>query len=149
MGGTTRPTTLAGGPPDASMAAIPNPENLPLDERRRIYGNKYDHLSYKPLHGQQAHGSSPPAGQLRSWRDAEGKLVVAMRPIANPEDMTAAERRRVYGKRYAPRPSAAPKRWGSAARSPPAYGERLTCRTRRPALPPACTRRAVPSRTLA
>jgi hypothetical protein len=132
MGGKSGPTTLAGGPPDVSMDAIPNPENLPLDERRRIYGNKYDHLKYKPLNGQQASGPAPSA-QLRSWRNSEGRLVVAMRPIANPEDMTAAERKRVYGKRYAPRPSAAPKRSWAAAPAKPAPKKTAAAPAYRPA----------------
>ncbi|NBB17216.1 hypothetical protein GVN21_17785 [Caulobacter sp. SLTY] len=132
-GGDTRATTLAGGPPDVTMEAIPNPENLPLEERRRIYGNKYDHLSYKPLHGGHAgHGSAPPA-QLRSWRNAEGVLVVSNKPIANPEDMSAKERRQVYGKRYAPRPSAAPKRSWAAAPARPAPKKQAAAPAYRPA----------------
>ncbi|MFD1190437.1 hypothetical protein ACFQ27_07580, partial [Phenylobacterium conjunctum] len=41
--------------------------------------------------------------RLVTYRRADGVLVTAMRPIKNPEDMTAAERRQVYGNRYAPR----------------------------------------------
>jgi hypothetical protein len=116
MGGTRAPprdnSGLAGGPSGyGGMAAIPNPENLPLAERQRIYGHKYDNLRYRPLGGdaRPARGRGDRAGApLRSWRDANGKLVVAMRPIANPEDMSVAERRRVYGKRYAPRAYSAP-----------------------------------------
>jgi len=99
--------SLAGGPrPVASMQPIPNPEDLPLEERRRIYGPKYDHLVYRPkAGGAPGHHAGPP---LRSWRDESGKMVVAMRPVANPEDMSAAERKRVYGNRYAPRAHAGP-----------------------------------------
>ena len=45
----------------------------------------------------------PPAASRHpgvvSFRRADGVLVTTMRPIANPEDMTAEERRRVYGER--------------------------------------------------
>ncbi|MCI3133745.1 hypothetical protein [Phenylobacterium aquaticum] len=41
--------------------------------------------------------------RLVTYRRADGVLVTAMRPVKNPEDMTAAERRQVYGTRYAPR----------------------------------------------
>jgi hypothetical protein len=94
-------SSLAGGPrPAASMQPIPNPEDLPLEERRRIYGPKYDKVVYRPkAGGAPGHHAGPP---LRSWRDESGKMVVAMRPVANPEDMSAAERKRVYGNRYAP-----------------------------------------------
>lgn len=108
---------LAGGPAARGMAAIPNPENLPLEERRRIYGNKYDHLKYRPLPGageyaqaKPGKGSKAPATALRSYRNDQGIWVVHNDPIANPEDMSAAERRRIYGKRYAPGPKSSPKR---------------------------------------
>lgn len=41
--------------------------------------------------------------RLVTYRRADGVLVTAMRPVKNPEDMTAAERRQTYGNRYAPR----------------------------------------------
>lgn len=124
MGGKAPPPPpadgLAGGPAVRGMATIPNPENLPLDERRRVYGNKYDHLKYRPLPaaGDYAQaeparggtGSKAPSTALRSYRNAQGIWVVHNDPIANPEDMTAAERRRIYGKRYAPRPQSSPRR---------------------------------------
>jgi hypothetical protein len=121
MGGKAPPPPpadgLAGGPAVRGMAAIPNPENLPLDERRRVYGNKYDHLKYKPLpaagdyaQAEPAKGGKAPTTALRSYRNAQGIWVVHNDPIANPEDMTAAERRRIYGKRYAPRPQSSPRR---------------------------------------
>lgn len=123
MGGKAPPPPpadgLAGGPAVRGMAAIPNPENLPLEERRRIYGNKYDHLKYKPLPGagdyaqaqpaQGGHGKAPSTA-LRSYRNAQGIWVVHNDPIANPEDMSPGERRRIYGKRYAPRPQSSPSR---------------------------------------
>jgi hypothetical protein len=142
LGGTPPPAhdgysdqVLAGGP---GMAAIPNPENLPLAERQAIYGHKYDHLKYRPLPGQSTAPSSsktpspsygepapaahPARGELKTWRDSNGKLVVSNRPIANPEDMTPAERQRVYGKRYAPRAySASPVRRKPAYRPAPSY----------------------------
>ncbi len=116
MGGAPPPARprddggLAGGPGYGGMAAIPNPENLPLEERRRYYGNRYDHVRYVGPAGAKASGKGGgrAAQPLRSWRDQDGKMIVAMRPIANPEDMTPAERRRVYGKRYAPRAYGAP-----------------------------------------
>jgi len=101
---------LLGGPSgDASMAPIPNPADLTKAERRRWYGRKYDHLP-EPK-GRRA-GAPTASGQLLSRRKADGTLQVSMRPIANPEDMTPAERRRVYGYRYAPRAEtqAAPRR---------------------------------------
>ncbi|WP_271068526.1 hypothetical protein [Caulobacter sp. NIBR1757] len=107
---------LAGGPAARGMSAIPNPENLPLEERRRIYGNKYDHLKYKPLPGAgdyaqaQPRGGKAPGTALRSYRNAQGIWVVHNDPIANPEDMSPAERRRIYGKRYAPGPKSGPSR---------------------------------------
>lgn len=118
MGGRAPPPAdgLAGGPAVRGMAAIPNPENLPLEERRRIYGNKYDHLRYRPLPGSGDYakaggkGSRAPGAPLRSYRNADGILVVHNAPIANPEDMSPAERRRIYGKRYAPRPQSGPRR---------------------------------------
>jgi hypothetical protein len=121
MGGKAPPPPpadgLAGGPAVRGMAAIPNPENLPLEERRRIYGNKYDHLKYRPLPGAGDYakagggkGAKTPGAPLRSYRNADGILVVHNAPIANPEDMSPAERRRIYGKRYAPRPQSGPRR---------------------------------------
>ncbi|MBI1406948.1 MAG: hypothetical protein GC145_12570 [Caulobacter sp.] len=115
MGGDTAPpddSGLVGGPRDfTGMDPIPNPENLPLPLRQQIYGHKFDHLKYKPLPGQivEVEANVTPGAPLRSWRKADGTLVVAMRPIANPEDMTPRERRLVYGKRYAPRASSAPR----------------------------------------
>ncbi|CAN5755760.1 hypothetical protein BH11PSE1_BH11PSE1_20320 [soil metagenome] len=41
--------------------------------------------------------------RLVTYRRADGVLVTAMRPVPNPEDMSARERRMVYGARYAPR----------------------------------------------
>ncbi|WP_249778081.1 stalk-specific protein X [Phenylobacterium glaciei] len=41
--------------------------------------------------------------RLVTYRRADGVLVTAMRPVPNPEDMSARERRLVYGARYAPR----------------------------------------------
>jgi hypothetical protein len=116
MGGDYAPADdsgLVGGPADmVGMDPIPNPENLPLAQRQQIYGHKFDHLKYRPLSGQQVvvQPDVVPGAPLRSWRNADGLLVVAMRPIANPEDMSAAERQRVYGKRYAPSASAKSRR---------------------------------------
>ena len=41
--------------------------------------------------------------RLVTYRRADGVLVTAMRPVPNPENMSARERRLVYGARYAPR----------------------------------------------
>lgn len=56
--------------------------------------------------GEVHQGQALPAAASRhegvvSFRRADGVLVTTMRPIANPEDMTAEERRRVYGDRPA------------------------------------------------
>lgn len=61
--------------------------------------------------GQRAPAPSPPAStanpehlmRLVTYRRADGVLVTAMRPIENPDHMTAAERRQTNGARYAPR----------------------------------------------
>lgn len=45
----------------------------------------------------------PPPSNLDSYRRQDGTLVLAMKPVPNPEDMSPAERHRVYGARYAPR----------------------------------------------
>ena len=56
-----------------------------------------------------------------TFRRADGVLVTTMRPIANPEDMTRAERLRVYGERPARTAQAAPRRvYSSDARVAPA-----------------------------
>ncbi|MDP3384077.1 MAG: hypothetical protein Q8S47_12225, partial [Phenylobacterium sp.] len=68
----------------------------------------------------------PPAASRHdgvvTFRRADGVLVTTMRPIANPEDMTAEERRRVYGDRPARTAAAAPPRraYSSDARVAPA-----------------------------
>ncbi len=112
---------LAGGPASGTMAPIPNPADLTRAERVRYYGHKYDHLP-EPK-GRKA-GASAATGSypLIVRRRADGTLEISMRPIANPEDMSAADRRRVYGNRYAPRPTVgwSPRRlWrGDAAPKP-------------------------------
>ena len=55
-----------------------------------------------------------------TFRRADGILVTTMRPIANPEDMTRAERLRVYGERPVRTAQAAPRRvYSSDARVAP------------------------------
>jgi hypothetical protein len=93
---------LAGGPASATMAPIPNPADLTRAERVRYYGHRYDHLP-EPKGGTAK--AAAPSYPLIVRRRADGSLEISMRPIANPEDMSAAERRRVYGNRYAPRPT--------------------------------------------
>lgn len=67
--------------------------------------------------------ASAPRFQLVTRRKADGTLQISMRPIANPEDMTPAERRRVYGNRYAPRAvAAAPRRSRVWHPAPAGYG---------------------------
>jgi hypothetical protein len=95
---------LAGGPASGTMAPIPNPADLTRAERVRYYGHKYDHLP-EPKGAKAKAGATAPSYPLIVRRRADGTLEISMRPIANPEDMSAAERRRVYGNRYAPRPS--------------------------------------------
>lgn len=112
---------LLGGPGDrAGMAPIPNPGDLTRAERVRFYGHKYDHLP-EPRGGAVA-ASDAPRFQLVTRRRSDGTLEIAMRPIANPEDMTAAERRQVYGNRYAPRAvvAAAPRRAARPVAAPAA-----------------------------
>ena len=41
--------------------------------------------------------------RLVTYRRADGVLVTAMRPVPNPEDLSADDRRSIYGTRYAPR----------------------------------------------
>ena len=56
-----------------------------------------------------------------TFRRADGVLVTTMRPIANPEDMTRAERLRVYGERPVRAAEAPPRRvYSSDARVAPA-----------------------------
>ncbi|MFY8141595.1 MAG: stalk-specific protein X, partial [Caulobacter sp.] len=112
---------LAGGL-SSGMAPIPNPADLTRAERVRYYGHKYDHLP-EPKGRKATDASASPAYPLIVRRRADGSLEVSMRPIANPEDMSAAERRRVYGNRYAPRPTVgwSPRRlWSGDAAPKPA-----------------------------
>src|SRR3990167_8609095 len=107
---------LAGGPRAfTGMAPIPNPGDLSKADRVKFYGHKYDYLP-EPKGKTVAASGGAPRFQLVTRRKSDGTLQIAMRPIANPEDMTAAERRRVYGNRYAPRAVAAtPRRsWRTA-----------------------------------
>lgn len=129
---------LAGGPRGfAGMAPIPNPGDLTKAERVRFYGHKYDYLP-EPKGKSGATSGGAPRFQLVTRRKADGTLQISMRPIANPEDMTAAERRRVYGNRYAPRAvAAAPRRsWRAAAAPAP---------TAAPAVKPAAPAVAAPA----
>lgn len=82
-----------------------------------------------------AAGSTAPRFQLITRRKPDGTLQISMRPIANPEDMSPAERRQVYGNRYAPRAVAAkPRRtWRAAPAAPKA------------AVKPVVTARAAPA----
>lgn len=96
---------LRGG---AGMAPIPNPADLELEERRKIYGTKYDHLRYRPNSGAAAGSGSEPVISLRSWRNANGVWVVATRPVPNPEDMSPEERRSIYNLPPAAQSPAAP-----------------------------------------
>jgi len=111
-------TGLLGGPAaDGAMAPIPNPGDLTKAERVRYYGHRYDYLP-EPK-GRKATAASPGSRYaLIQRRKSDGTLEVSMRPIANPEDMSAAERRRVYGARYAPRPAASPRRFWQPAPKP-------------------------------
>lgn len=98
-GGPPPARGLAGGPRKpgrgATMAPIPNPEDMSPADRARIYphyrgGSGHAAVSHKPL---------------RTWTRADGRTVVAMSPVANPEDMSPRERRKVYGRRYDPAPA--------------------------------------------
>ena len=124
--GPARPSTsgLAGGPRGfTGMAPIPNPGDLSRADRVKFYGHKYDYLPEPKGKSATASGgaqSGAPRFQLVTRRKADGTLQISMRPIANPEDMTVAERRKTYGNRYAPRAvAAAPRRtWRAAAAAP-------------------------------
>ncbi|MDP1737869.1 MAG: stalk-specific protein X [Caulobacter sp.] len=117
MGETTAPKPAAagllGGPRTfTGMSPIPNPGDLTRAERVKYYGHRYDYLPEPKGKTGATSGSGAPRFQLITRRKADGTLQISMRPVANPEDMTAAERRRVYGNRYAPRAvvAAAPRR---------------------------------------
>lgn len=91
-------------PPDAYTQAPP-PELM-----GGAPGARYDSsgLAGGPAGLQDAQGSAYRApsrhgDRLVTYRRADGVLVTAMRPVPNPEDMSARERRMVYGNRYAPR----------------------------------------------
>lgn len=71
--------------------------------------------------GQPLPGAAPRHEGVVTFRRADGMLVTTMRPIANPEDMTRAERLRVYGERPMRTAQAAPRRvYSSDARVAPA-----------------------------
>lgn len=116
MGETTAPRPAAagllGGPGAfTGMAPIPNPGDLTRAERVKYYGHRYDYLPEPKGKTGATSGAGAPRFQLITRRKADGTLQISMRPVANPEDMTTAERRRVYGNRYAPRAVvAAPRR---------------------------------------
>jgi len=126
---------LLGGPAsDVAMSPIPNPGDLSRADRVRYYGHKYDHLP-EPKAGRRATApGSAPRYELTQRRKADGTLEISMRPIANPEDMSAAERRRVYGYRYAPRAvtSPAPRRSWRAEPARPAVVARPVARPAAP-----------------
>lgn len=133
-------TGLLGGPDGyAGMAPIPNPADLTKAERVRYYGHKYDHLP-EPK-GRKATATGGARYPLIQRRRADGTMEISMRPIANPEDMSAAERRAVYGSRYAPRPvSTSPRRFWEPAPKP---AKRVTVAT--PARPAAAKPAAKPA----
>lgn len=124
-GGPTPPTRrraavddsgLAGGPAASSqtyagMAPVANPADMPYDQCMKIYGP--GKCGGAPRGGarpaQVAYGEPAPR-----YSGAPGTMA----PIANPEDMSPAERRRVYPGRYAARAATAPARRRYA---PPAY----------------------------
>lgn len=109
---------LAGGPPaqsvdgptgTATMAPIPNPEDMSAAERGRVYGRKQN--------GQWL--TRPPV----TFRRDDGVTVVTMAPIPNPADLSAAERRRIYGPGMQRRARAGETRRYAAAPAPraPSY----------------------------
>lgn len=137
---------LAGGPRTfTGMAPIPNPGDLSRAERVKFYGHKYDHLPEPKGKSSYTSGDAP-RFQLVTRRKSDGTLQIAMRPIANPEDMTAAERRQVYGNRYAPRAvAAAPRRtWRTAAAPAPRPVTVTRPAVARPAPAPAPIAKAAP-----
>ena len=103
-------------------------------ERPELAGAAAPHADETGLAGGPARDASdvtaaplpdlPQNSALVSWRRTDGLLVTAMRPIPNPEDLSAAERRRMYGNRYAPRahvvssPRRASRRYAAASAAP-------------------------------
>ncbi|WP_333587580.1 hypothetical protein [Phenylobacterium sp.] len=69
-----------------------------------------------------AQGGLPPAGQQPNgvvrFRRADGVLVTTMRPIPNPEDLSRAERQRIYGERQARLAAPAPRASGQLSPAP-------------------------------
>lgn len=100
LAGCSQPPSADAPPAPATEAPAPPPELLggpPAPESGDAQG----------LMGGPAAGA---ADGLIRYRDAEGRLVTAMRPVPNPEDLAPAERRRIYGAAPAPHtPRAVPK----------------------------------------
>ncbi|MES2344108.1 MAG: hypothetical protein V4597_20770 [Pseudomonadota bacterium] len=101
--GCSGPTSHEVAPPPDAYTQAPPPELMgaapgAADDTGLMGG---------PGGGQQIASASRPASRyadrLVTYRRADGVLVTAMAPVANPEDMSARERRMVYGARYAPR----------------------------------------------
>lgn len=101
--GCSGPTSHEVAPPPDAYTQAPPPELMGAapgasDDTGLMGG---------PGGGQQIASASRPASRyadrLVTYRRADGVLVTAMAPVANPEDMSARERRMVYGARYAPR----------------------------------------------
>ena len=53
--------------------------------------------------GPSPHSNPKYLMRLVTYRRADGVLVTAMRPVPNPEDLSADDRHAIYGSRYAPR----------------------------------------------
>lgn len=111
---------MDGAPPPAmssseAMAPPPAPPPPPMTRTERI--ESADLLGGPPASARPV--PPPPAPVLRP---------VAMAPIPNPEDMTPAERARVYGNRRTPAPIAAPAKAAAKAPAPvpPARYARVT-----------------------
>ena len=99
------PSSHEVAPPPDDYTQAPPPELM-----GGAPGARYDSsgLAGGPSGGQTTQSSAyraPPrnVNRLVTYRRADGVLVTAMRPVPNPEDMSARERRLVYGNRYAPR----------------------------------------------
>ncbi|QUD87953.1 hypothetical protein [Phenylobacterium montanum] len=124
---------LAGGPPPAeaaptpppapadqtaSMAPIPNPEDMSADERARVYGHRYDQPSARPAPALAEASPSPHRHPHRQW--ARNTHVWGMTPHGAPAARLTAQRHGLRPSQPAPSAAARP-----AAPAPAAVSERL------------------------
>jgi len=104
------PTGPSGESPDYYTEAPPPPPPLMGGAPAR----DQDGLMGGPPAPVYSNDSLPAAAERADgvvrFRRADGVLVTTMRPIPNPEDLSAADRRRIYGQPPAPQRATAPQR---------------------------------------